>query len=276
MTDPPSYTEHAPPPELGSVVRCAWVLTGDRATGGFEPIVPDGCPELVFNLADPFRRSGRTGAHLQPLTMVVGQTTEAAWVGPSGISRLVGLRLHPWGGPILFGAPMAELTDAFVPASEVLGGWVDDVHDRLGELPPGRWVGALFDAVRRRLGGGSSPSIPLARSVVRHIATSGGSVTVRSIARRFGTTERTLQRVLHRDVGLAPSTLVRIARVQGALGRMLARPETPLGRLALDAGYYDQAHFAREFRRLVGCTPSDFLRGGPGLTSHFVTESDRS
>lgn len=273
MTDTPVYREHLPPPELRDVVRCAWELTGDAEAGDFEPIVPDGCPELVFNLADPYRRRSRTGAHLQPRAMVVGQTTEAAWVGPSGVSTLVGLRLHPWGGPVLFGVPMSELIDAFVPGADVLGRWVDDVHHHMGELPPPRRIDALFEAVHRRLAGRAGTSIPLARSVVRRIASSGGRVSVRALARAYGTSERTLQRLLHRDVGLAPSTLVRIVRVQDALGRMLARPEVPLGRLALDAGYYDQAHFTREFRRVVGCTPTDFLNGAPGLTSHFVAES---
>jgi AraC-like DNA-binding protein len=56
-------------------------------------------------------------------------------------------------------------------------------------------------------------------------------------------------------VGLTPKEAARVARMSAALALMRADAELPLGRVALRAGYYDQAHFNREFARLVGVAP---------------------
>ncbi len=74
------YRELQPDPSLRHVVRCYWFLTGDVVVGApgksGEPALPDGSPELIINLADPFQAFGAGAAPVvQPLTMLVGQIT---------------------------------------------------------------------------------------------------------------------------------------------------------------------------------------------------------
>ncbi|MDD9965087.1 MAG: helix-turn-helix domain-containing protein, partial [Myxococcales bacterium] len=83
------------------------------------------------------------------------------------------------------------------------------------------------------------------------------------LPRALRISERTLRRHFDRHVGLAPKQLERVVRVQTALRALVARPDSPATRLALDAGFSDQPHFSREFKRLMGLTPGAFARCHP-------------
>jgi transcriptional regulator GlxA family with amidase domain len=80
-----------------------------------------------------------------------------------------------------------------------------------------------------------------------------------------GLGERQLRRRVERAVGYGPATLVRVLRFQRFLGLAEADGgQSTLARLASDAGYADQAHLARECRRLSGLPPSELLASGAG------------
>jgi AraC-like DNA-binding protein len=97
--------------------------------------------------------------------------------------------------------------------------------------------------------------------------------TVRALAASAGLTARSVERILAHEVGLAPRSLLRIARVQRALALARSSPALPWGTIAARAGYHDQPHLVREFRALVGRTPSA-VRADPGSLTE--TLRDRS
>jgi AraC-like DNA-binding protein len=73
---------------------------------------------------------------------------------------------------------------------------------------------------------------------------------------------RQLRRRFADAVGYGPKTLQRILRFQRFL--LLAEDTQNLARLALEAGYADQAHLTRECRRLSGLPPAALLASGAG------------
>jgi AraC-like DNA-binding protein len=77
---------------------------------------------------------------------------------------------------------------------------------------------------------------------------------------------------MREHVGLAPRDFRRIVRVQDAIRRLRGAPARRLGRIALEAGYFDHAHFCREFRRTTGVSPSAFLARERPLTEAFLEE----
>jgi methylphosphotriester-DNA--protein-cysteine methyltransferase len=74
--------------------------------------------------------------------------------------------------------------------------------------------------------------------------------------------ERQLRRRFEHAVGYGPATLARVQRFQRFLAHAQRTPTAPLARLAADAGYADQAHLARECRRLAGLPPRALLATG--------------
>jgi methylphosphotriester-DNA--protein-cysteine methyltransferase len=110
----------------------------------------------------------------------------------------------------------------------------------------------------RRLERGPRPSPEVAWAWQRLVATAGAAPIGR-IAHEVGWSHRHLIAKFRPQVGLAPKTAARLIRYDGMWRRLQPRQPVDWGQLAADAGYADQAHLVRDFRRFTGTTPTDFL-----------------
>jgi methylphosphotriester-DNA--protein-cysteine methyltransferase len=92
----------------------------------------------------------------------------------------------------------------------------------------------------------------------------------------MGTTPRTLERLFDRHVGMPPKRLARLERFQAVLRRAGDGGDLRgLRDAALAAGYFDQAHFLREFRAFAGVSPSTFFgREDNAMSSAFTGAAD--
>lgn len=220
------YREFAPPPDLAAHVACVWTSVSRGGT-----ILPDGCVDLVWR-----------GDRL----IVAGPATGPV---PSDVppgTPVFGVRFRLGVAGVALGLPAGELIDDDVPLADVWGESIDD-RVALGG------VAALVAIVRERLRG--VPIDPLSRAAAVRMASPGTRVA--SLGAELGVSERQLRRRFDDAVGYGPKTLARILRFQRFLA--LARGGEDLARLALSAGYADQAHLTRETRRLSGRTPVELL-----------------
>lgn len=101
------------------------------------------------------------------------------------------------------------------------------------------------------------PPVPrreLAARVVEAMRTAHGDTRVRELAARFAVTPRTLQRLFAEHVGASPKRVLQRFRHQDATDRLSTAPSPAM--LAAELGYFDQAHFAQDFRAATGRAPS--------------------
>jgi AraC-like DNA-binding protein len=265
------YREEVPP-EQASLIRCVWSLKGTApADAGLEPLVSDGCVEVVFNFADRFEaRLPDRSRHLQPAQLVVGPTALPTLVRPTGRVDIVGIRLQPWAGAAVLGLPMTEIRDRQLDLADLESGTLRELADRLEE--PDRRVdrvGAVLDELKA-LSVAQEVDWLARTSVVRLLREAKDGPSIRDLARQMGRSTRTLERVFLNHVGLSPRTLARIIRIQRALGQARSEPKLRWSAVAIRAGYYDQAHFVRDFKSLVGCLPSEFRPEPQSLTTSFL------
>src|SRR5689334_21270985 len=112
-----NYREIRPVGPAAEVVDRLWFLEMD--SGPVQRIVPDGRPELIFNLGRPFE-SCRGGAwRQQPQSFLVGQLTGPLQVRPAGPARIMGIRFRPEGAAALLRLPMHELTGCEVSLQDL-------------------------------------------------------------------------------------------------------------------------------------------------------------
>ena len=101
-----------------------------------------------------------------------------------------------------------------------------------------------------------------------------GSARPDRVAQAVGLGRRQLARLFREGVGLGPGALARLSRFQRVLRTLDRDAALPLARVAAGAGYFDQAHMSRDFRRFGGTTPAAYRREVRELTRHFLDSAD--
>jgi len=242
------YQEFAPPAALRPFVRVLWTYTAPDPSPTIQRIAPDGCPELVFDIGAPYAEQGEDGAfRLQPPALFAGQMTRPLIMKPTGPTELVAVRFEPDGARDFLGLPLSEATDQRLDMVERLKGFSAPAGDPEGQ------VAALVAWLTNRSGGWTiDPSI---RAEVETAAEE------RPALARTPSEQRALQRRFADRVGVSPRMLRSIFRFRRVFDHA-ADPdaaETWLG-AGLEAGYFDQPQMARDFRRFLGCTATEWAR----------------
>jgi AraC-like DNA-binding protein len=267
------YAEWEPSPRLAPFVRRVWTLRGPPAADpgviSAEPIVPDGCVELIFHLGDPFVQVAGDVQTLQPRAMIVGQATAPTVVGPTGAVDVVGVRFHPWSAAAVLRVSAVELRDRVLPMDDALS-TAGDMLNRLYDRPAGGGARQHIEHMLERLLAKHTPPDPAAAALVRHFSNQP-IPSIRAAASSFGRTSRWVQRTFAETVGLTPKMLVRIVRVQRVLRMARDNPAATWSSMAMHAGYYDQAHLIRDFHQLVGTSPTELDLHRRPLTETFVS-----
>ena len=105
------------------------------------------------------------------------------------------------------------------------------------------------------------PEVDLVQAVVIDMLAVDPGSTVQEVARRQAVSTRTLQRLFRRHVGVGPKWVLRRLRMHDALEALgSGRGDTDWTRFALELGYFDHAHFIRDFRAVVGRSPAEYAR----------------
>lgn len=193
-------------------------------------------------------------------SFVAGLHDRTARNRSTGRSHCLQFDLTPLGARLLFGVPMAALGNRIVALDEVLGPEGQRLEDQLYALPdwPARFA-FVARLLRRRLAeqGGPSPDVLWAW---RQLQASGGRLPVAALSDALAVSRRHLVQRFRDQIGLPPKTLARMLRFNRALDALQAGRRDLAG-VALDAGYYDQAHLNRDFRDFAGESPGAWLAG---------------
>jgi AraC-like DNA-binding protein len=270
------YREVEPCPPLRPYVRCIWVLEdlGARGPGAPDRILPDGCVEMVLHYGDRFlRHRDGVAPSVQPRSVVVGQITRFLVIQAGGAVGMIGVRFEPGGASAFFRPPMAELRGRTLEVSELWGVAGRELEARVHEAADDRERIALVeDALLRRLAA-HAPRPSAVDVAVDAIVRTGGRVTVADLAARLGVGRRRLERGFAARVGVPPKLLCRLVRFQRVFAALEsgARPAGPSrwATVALECGYYDQAHLIRDFRAFAGQSPTRYLEREHAIADHF-------
>lgn len=245
------FSFHTPPASLADSIKAIWCARGTKEEfDAPEPIVPDGCVEIIFNLGDRFINAD-TG-ELQPRDLLAGQMTRPVIALPTGVVDLIGVRFRPSRAGAALRLPMWELQDQLIAASSAISG-ADRLADDLRNVADDVRLDRLSDALAARL------ATPSSATDVDHalamIADARGCIAIETIAKRIGISRRHLERQFRDHVGLGAKHIARITRIHAALEMLQQQPELSGAEIAIACGYSDQAHLIRECQELAGQTP---------------------
>jgi len=239
------YKEILPAPRLSRYVECYWSREDPDGTPQHR-VLPDGCVDILFTAqgGDPSSLS------------VVGLMTKPQVFDVNAGQSFFGVRFRP-GMAAAFMPEAVQLNDQSEPLENLVGSKARNVFEQLAEAGSLFQMGHVMDTFLRPLKPPDS-----GQRVLAQLSVDGDSVEHAALAAALST--RQLRRLCVERAGVSPKYLVRILRVRKAVERINALQrnsgQPKWADLAAVCGYYDQAHFIREFQEFTGHTPGRFLQ----------------
>jgi AraC-like DNA-binding protein len=214
---------------------------------------------LDIHLAEPFmvRADGDPLRRVPEVLLVGPQTCRLFQLYLSGKVHIFNILFQPTGLNRLIGIDMRSLVNQDPAASDVLGKAAAKLGDAVRSAADFRsrvraaeqWIAATLS--------GRGDDEPIGHASRLLIATQG-QMRIDEVVRRSGLSARQFQRRFAEQVGLTPKSYARLIRFDRALAMRHDASARPWADILHELGYFDQAHFIREFRALAGIAPTGF------------------
>ena len=253
------YRLYRPPPPLASFVNCFWYWEGAPQAHAKEQLMPNGEPAIIFNLRDEPMRiyDARDLSRCESFSYSVlsGPRTRPFVIDTAQEDRVFGIEFAPGGSFPFFRLPTSELSDTEVSLECLWRSTANEIRESLLASPDTRSMFAVTQGI-------------LMRQLVRplelhpgvafalHRFCSRPQTTVASVLDRIGLSHRRFAQLFHDQVGLTPKSFSRVQRFQRVLRKVHRASNIDWCGVALDCGYYDQAHFIHDFQEFSGFTPT--------------------
>jgi len=241
------YREQSVASRVTRWIECVWLLTTHDAVSEY-PVRPDGCIDIVYSEANG-------------LNVVGAMISEQRFDLPARV-RTAGIRFRPGMARSFFRVHAHELTNRAIPLEAFWGNSARELESRLAES-------RSADDCCRILAAAIQPPEAAPNGVQRAIealVAAHGDIELERLIRETGISDRQFRRRCLEETGLPPKQLSRVLRFRHALA--LGARGLPWSLIAVEAGYFDQAHLIRDFREFTGRTPlsvfSNTTRGRSG------------
>jgi len=271
------YLQHFPAAPLSHFIQALWYARVPRVAHRRERILPTGRVQVILNLARDFLLDCPEDAMdiRMPPALVIGARSFYEIVDTSDMADLIGIVFVP-GGFGLFAQDAVDLfSNRSVPLEDLWGVRAQGLRDWLRETDsPELRLRRLESFMRDRLTSTEAICAPSRRSAIgfaiQRFELSPTVTTVKEVARQTGWSERRFSQVFREEVGLSPKTWCRVQRFQRAVRLLHAGVDMRWAELALDCGFYDQSHFANEFRAFSGIDATTYSARRTQWANHIA------
>lgn len=264
------FLERRPEPVLSPWIARLWYASERGSVTHRERVLPTGQAQLVLNLAaDAFTGCAEDGTTFrQSPALLVGVRPTYTVIDTVDMQEMVGVVFAPGGLRRFFGEPAHDLQGE-LPLEDFWGSRVHGLRDRLRETTDVTGKFALLQTFlcERLLPREVHPAVQFS---LHALVRSPGIVTVAGLAGQTGLSSRRLGEVFAETVGVGPKCFARIRRFREAVQTLHTGTGPSWAELALQLGYFDQAHFSKDFRAFSGMSPSEYLHASRNWANHVA------
>lgn len=258
-TDQPRYRELQPCSVLSDYIQCYWLMTtsGRLLSTVRDRILPDGCMDIIFDFGDRL-----------DLGTVIGTASGGFVVGPMkqpmmadlvGHIEIIGVRFKPGGAYPFFRFPLYEISDRILSLKDL---WAHAGGSLQAEIEEGVTIAGKIAILERFLiaRAKTAPAVDGAVcAVVAAIFQYRGQLPIDHLGKRIGLGTRQLERRFKTIVGISPKAFSRVIRIRNVISMLRGQCSPDWSDITYRGGFYDQAHFIRDFKALAGLTPSAYM-----------------
>ena len=240
-----SHARRSPPPDLAYWIAHYWMITWDLR--GYAPHIAETLPHPNIHVVFEKDSSIVSGVQTRKFSRLL-----------EGRSQVFGIKFKPGGFRPFLQSSVSSLADSSVPANRIFGKAVDALTTILASSrKESEKVSAANAFFLARLPE-PDDTIALAGQLVARILAEANIKTVNDLATRSGISKRSLQRLFNDYVGASPKWVIRRYRLHELMEKFHTRTQPHWAQIALDLGYFDQAHLMNDFKSIVGYTPTRY------------------
>lgn len=260
-----------PDNEIAHVIKHYLFMESDSMAAGQIRLFADGHTGLVFSLENKLI-TGKNGKAL-PCSFLYGQVNSHRdiFTSQAGLSIIIAV-LQPAGATLLTGIPAQHLKENIIDAADLLGYEAAALQDQLSAtLPVAQKCRLMNASFTKLLAKRHHHHQWLINTSLQYINAGKGLHSIAQLVKYTGYTERHLDRKFNEWVGLSPKVYSNIVQLHYFL-RLLknATAGTSYTSLAYEAGYADQSHLIKSFKKITGITPSAYSKKTQKLAVNFI------
>ncbi|MBS1820718.1 MAG: helix-turn-helix transcriptional regulator [Acidobacteria bacterium] len=270
------YFERSPnAAALAPFVKSFWYCRSPQAPQGRQVILPSGHMQVVISLGGRLTDcSGGLHAPASPqdFAVLTGIYSKYMVIDTADLFHLAGVVFHPGGTAPFFSGGADLFTNLETSLEAIWGVAARSLRDRLGEAAtPAAKLETLETSLLDRLAvARSGPTDSLVHYALDALREAPATATVAELSRSTGYSTRYLSQRFSEHVGVSPKLYSRILRFQRSVQQLHRGADIPWAELALSCGYYDQSHFANDFREFSGISPTTYSRSTRPWSNHIA------
>ncbi|MFN8308945.1 MAG: helix-turn-helix transcriptional regulator [Chitinophagales bacterium] len=269
------YREIVPSGHLEHFVECYWTIQNVNHCTKQEISFPDGTIDLVFSLGDSYTRENmseqRTASFTVKTAALVGQSTHGKIITPGRNNNLLSIRFKPFGLFPMLGIPMNELTEESLTLQEVMKNWGTELESRVFDAHTLESRIEVIENFLNKKVALNGYIDPVVRAAVSEILINRGNIRIETIYNKLGVSKSTLESKFKMYVGITPKELANIWRFNHAVILQKKNLERTLTEVGYMAGYFDQSHMIKDFKRYTGKSPKDFFSCNSSMNTILET-----
>ena len=260
------YREILPNPILSQHIECFWELEilPLEAKRKHEVMAPDCTFDIIFSTSPILLEFTNLGyyAKMNAGGAFVGQKTTGIKFSIKTPQTVVGIRFKPFAFAKFFPISPQSLTNRTIPIEQFFPLKQEDraiINKILSPIHFDEKV-KCFEALILRFLKEKLEVDQLFRAQLNYILERKGLLEIKELFSTFGISKVTLRKHFLEKMGISPKVVSRIWRLNHFLELQGQTQDSSLTQLALESGYYDQAHFIREFKNFFEASPRHFFR----------------
>jgi len=252
-----------PAPPLSRFVELLWYYQDAPKPHAKERLMPDGCVSLVINLAedetriydpDDIRKVTRLGG-----CGIAGPHSKCFAIDTDEQTCVVGVSFRAGGVVPFLRLPSDELHNQHLNLEDLWGGLGRELRERAlaAQTPEAKLH--VVELMLLERAAGRFDGQPVVDFAVQNFLAQPATSKIADVAGKTGFSSRRFIELFKQHVGMTPKLFCRVRRFQKALRRITRGRPINWSDIALDGGYFDQAHFIHDFRVFSGINPSKYL-----------------
>lgn len=241
------HSRRSPAPDLAPWIAHYWMISWDLR--GCEPHYGESLPHPNIHLV--FGEGAATIHGVQ--THKFERTLE-------GKSEVFGVKFRPGGFRPFARGPVSELADRSIPAANILGDEIEELGSAVLSTADEEERLEIANSFFRGRLSQTDESIELAGRLVDRIFNEPEIGTVDDLSEMAGIGKRSLQRLFNEYVGASPKWVIRRYRMHELIEKLHSGEKLDWAQLALELGYFDQAHLINDFKIFIGHSPSRYQK----------------